>query len=153
MSKGLCAPVGSMVVGSREAIAEARIYRKALGGGMRQAGVLAAAGLLALEKMSLRLHEDHANARLLAEALAALPEVEIDLDAVPTNIVIFQLRSIEAADLISALKARGILMSSVGPRAVRLVTHHDADREACRRAADILAEEIRTLSRLETSVA
>jgi len=75
LSKGLCAPVGSMVVGSREAIAEARIYRKALGGGMRQAGVLAAAGLIALEKMSLRLHEDHANARLLAEALAALPEV------------------------------------------------------------------------------
>lgn len=142
LSKGLCAPVGSMLVGSKEAIDEARIYRKALGGGMRQAGVLAAAGLIALEKMTLRLHEDHANARLLAETLAALPEVEIDLEAVQTNIVIFGLKSRQAADIVASVKARGVLISTVGPRAIRLVTHHDADQAACQRAAQILSEEL-----------
>lgn len=142
LSKGLCAPVGSMLVGSQAAIDEARVYRKALGGGMRQAGVLAAAGLIALEKMPLRLHEDHANARMIAEAMAQIPEVEIDLEAVQTNIVIFGLRTRSSADLIASLKARGVLISSVGLRAVRLVTHHDADRSACRRAAEILSEEL-----------
>jgi threonine aldolase len=142
LSKGLGAPVGSMVVGSKEAIADARIYRKALGGGMRQAGVLAAAGLIALEKMTLRLHEDHANARLLAETLAELPEVEIDLDAVQTNIVIFSLRNRKPADLVAGMKAKGVLISSVGPRGVRLVTHHDASRVACERAAELLTEEL-----------
>jgi len=91
LSKGLCAPVGSMLVGSAELMEQARIYRKALGGGMRQAGVLAAAGLIALDKMHLRLHEDHANARLLAEALANMDGVDIDVDSVETNIVIFRL--------------------------------------------------------------
>jgi len=142
LSKGLGAPVGSMLVGSREAIGETRIYRKALGGGMRQAGVLAAAGLIALEKMPLRLHEDHGNARMLAETLSALPEVEIDLDAVHTNIVIFSLRSRTAAELVAGLKAKGILASSVGPRGVRLVTHHDVSRDACLRAAEVLTEEL-----------
>jgi threonine aldolase len=142
LSKGLCAPVGSMLVGSREAIAEARVYRKALGGGMRQAGVLAAAGLIALEKMPLRLHEDHANARMLAETLAQIPEVEIDPRAVQTNIVIFSLRKGEAADLTARLKARGVLMSAVGLRSVRLVTHHDAGRDVCQKAGQILTEEL-----------
>ena len=96
LSKGLGAPVGSMLVGSRKAIEQARVHRKALGGGMRQAGVLAAAGLIALEEMPKRLHEDHANARLLAEAVAAQPEAaEIDLESVQTNIVIFKLRGKE----------------------------------------------------------
>jgi threonine aldolase len=138
LSKGLCAPVGSMLVGSREAIAEARVYRKALGGGMRQAGVLAAAGLIALEKMPLRLHEDHANAWMLAETLAQIPEVEIDLEAVQTNIVIFQLKSRKPAEVVESLKAKGVLIGTVGPRAVRLVTHHDAGNAACERAAAIL---------------
>jgi len=138
LSKGLCAPVGSMLVGSKDAIAEARVYRKALGGGMRQAGILAAAGLIALEKMPLRLHEDHANARMLAETLAALPEVEIDPAAVETNIVVFSLRSRAAAEVTAALKSQGLLMSAVGPKSVRLVTHHDADATACRRAAEVL---------------
>ncbi len=138
LSKGLCAPVGSMLVGSKDAIAEARVYRKALGGGMRQAGILAAAGLIALEKMPLRLHEDHANARMLAETLAALPEVEIDPASVETNIVIFSLRTRAAAEVTAALKARGVLMSAVGPKSVRLVTHHDADSLACSRAAEAL---------------
>ena len=91
LSKGLGAPVGSMLVGSAELMARARIYRKALGGGMRQAGVLAAAGLIALEEGPARLQDDHANARLLAEALAHTEGVAIDLDAVETNIVVFRL--------------------------------------------------------------
>src|SRR5271166_249210 len=91
LSKGLCAPVGSLLVGSEELMSRARIYRKALGGGMRQAGVLAAPGLIALEEMPRRLHEDHANARLLAEALANIEGVEIDPETVETNIVIFRL--------------------------------------------------------------
>jgi threonine aldolase len=142
LSKGLCAPVGSMVVGSKEAMIEARDHRKALGGGMRQAGILAAAGLIALEKMTLRLHEDHANARLLAETLAKLPEVEIDLEAVQTNILIFSLRTIQPADLVARLKAKSVLISQVGPRSVRLVTHHDVDLTACKRAAQVLTEEL-----------
>src|ERR1700722_11153649 len=93
LSKGLGAPAGSMLVGSREAIDEARIFRKALGGGMRQAGVLAAAGLIALKDMPARLKDDHANARLLAEAVASEDTAEIDLDAVQSNIVIFKLRN------------------------------------------------------------
>ena len=140
LSKALCAPVGSMLVGSAAAIAEARVYRKALGGGMRQAGVLAAAGLIALDKMTLRLGDDHANARMLAETLAGIDEVEIDLGAVQTNIVIFSLKSREPAELVAALKERGILMSTVGARSVRLVTHHDVDQRACATAADALQE-------------
>jgi threonine aldolase len=143
LSKGLGAPVGSMLTGSRELMDSARLFRKALGGGMRQAGVLAAAGLMALEQGPKRLHEDHANARLLAEALARCPGVEIDRDAVETNIVIFKLAGGRSASALTArLKARGILMSAVGPNTVRLVTHLDVDRTACITAAEALAEEI-----------
>jgi threonine aldolase len=143
LSKGLCAPVGSMLIGSAELIDRARIYRKALGGGMRQAGVLAAAGLIALEQMPARLHEDHGNARLLAETLAHIEGVAINLDAVETNIVIFRLSGgASAAELVVRLKARGILASAVGPDAIRLVTHHDVDRAACVKAAEALTEEI-----------
>jgi threonine aldolase len=143
LSKGLCAPVGSMLVGSAELMEQARIYRKALGGGMRQAGVLAAAGLIALDKMHLRLHEDHANARLLAEALANMDGVDIDLDSVETNIVIFRLVGpLQPGELVVRLKARGILASTVGPKAVRLVTHHDVSRGDCMVAAEALTEEI-----------
>ena len=145
LSKGLCAPVGSMVVGSAELIEQARIYRKALGGGMRQAGVLAAAGLIALEKMSARLHEDHANARLLAEALSQMEGVSIDLNAVETNIVIFRVTgTVSAAELVARLRARGILASTIGPDAIRLVTHHDVSRGQCITAAEALTEEIET---------
>jgi threonine aldolase len=109
---------------------------------MRQAGILAAAGLIALEKMPTRLHEDHANARLLAEAVDGLAEVEIDMECVQTNIVIFQLKTRTPADVVGALKAKGVLASVVGPRAVRLVTHHDADRADCVRAAGVVAGEL-----------
>ncbi|MDR3742109.1 MAG: GntG family PLP-dependent aldolase [Terracidiphilus sp.] len=143
LSKGLCAPVGSMLVGSAELMERARIYRKALGGGMRQAGILAAAGLIALEQMPKRLHEDHANARMLAEALAGMDGVAIDPDTVETNIVIFRLTgNAAAADLVARLKARGILASAVGPDAIRLVTHYDVSRGACAAASNALAEEI-----------
>jgi threonine aldolase len=142
LSKGLGAPVGSMLVGSAELMARARIFRKALGGGMRQAGVLAAAGLIALEQGPVRLHEDHANARLLAEALAKIERVAIDLNSVETNIVVFRLKGVSAPDVVAQLKARGIWMSAFGPDAIRLVTHLDVDRAACATAAEALAEEI-----------
>ena len=143
LSKGLGAPVGSMLTGSAELMERARLYRKALGGGMRQAGVLAAAGLIALEQGPGRLHEDHANARLLAEALSNMEDVAIDLDAVETNIVIFRLTGGQsAAELTARLKARGILMSAVGPSAVRMVTHLDVNRGDCMTAAEALTEEI-----------
>jgi len=92
LSKGLCAPVGSVIVGSKDFIKQAHRVRKSLGGGMRQAGILAAAGLIALHEMSKRLHEDHVNARRLAEGLAALPCVDLDLEQVKTNMIFFRLR-------------------------------------------------------------
>ena len=143
LSKGLCAPVGSMLVSSRERIDRARGFRKALGGGMRQAGILAAAGLIALEEMTCRLQEDHDNAKLLAEGLSELRQLELDPALVQTNIVIFRLREKrDATALVSALAARGVLAGSVGPHSIRLVTHHDVDRPACERGCRILAEEI-----------
>jgi threonine aldolase len=143
LSKGLGAPVGSMLTGSAELMERARIFRKALGGGMRQVGILAAAGLIALEQMSARLREDHANARLLAEALSHMEDVAIDLETVETNIVIFRLTGgLSAAKLVARLKARGVLASSIGPDAIRLVTHLDVNRAACVTAAEALAEEI-----------
>ncbi len=143
LSKGLGAPVGSMLTGSSELMDRARIFRKALGGGMRQAGVLAAAGLIALQKGPGRVHEDHANARLLAEALSNLDGVEIELGAVQTNIVVFRLtEGRSAAALVNRLKTRGVLMSAVGKDQIRFVTHLDVDRGACVTAAEVLAEEI-----------
>jgi threonine aldolase len=153
LSKGLGAPVGSMLVGSRKAIEQARIHRKALGGGMRQAGILAAAGLIALHEMPKRLCEDHANARLLADAVAANPKAaEIDLEGVQTNIVIFKLRGKDgqsggdAAAFSAALKEKGVLVSAIGPHAIRFVTHYDVDRAACERAAAVVSEQLRALA-------
>ncbi len=126
LSKGLGAPVGSMLVGSAEFIEKARKVRKMLGGGMRQVGVLAAAGLYALEHHIERLAEDHENARVLADALKEIPEVR--LEPVETNIVIFELSKIPADKLIAELKQRDILALAIGPRRVRLVTHLDVSR-------------------------
>jgi threonine aldolase len=139
LSKGLGAPVGSMLVGSRAMMERARSLRKALGGGMRQAGVLAAAGLIALEQMPERLGEDHANARLMAERLAIMPSVEIDLGAVQTNIVIFSLHAGgDAAHFVAELKKEGILASAIGPDRVRLVTHMDVSLADCEQAASVM---------------
>jgi threonine aldolase len=143
LSKGLGAPVGSILVGSAEQMERARLFRKALGGGMRQAGVVAAAGLIALEQGPARLHEDHSNARMLAEALAKTDNVVIDIDAVETNIVIFRLTGgLSAADVVARLKAHGILASAFAHDAIRLVTHLDVDRAACVTAAEALVAEI-----------
>ncbi len=139
LSKGLGAPVGSLLVGSRASIDRARIYRKALGGGMRQAGILAAAGLIALEEGPSRLQEDHANARVLAETIAACEAADIDLLSVQTNIVFFKLKNDgDAPGLVAALKAEGILCSAIGSHAIRLVTHLDVSREQCERCATVL---------------
>lgn len=146
LTKGLCAPVGSMIVGSREIIQRARVFRKSLGGGMRQAGVLAAAGLIALQQMTTRLAEDHANARYLGEAISRMEHAEIDLEGVQTNIVIFSLaKQGNAAALVEKMKLRGVLAGSVGPHAIRFVTHHDVSRADCVAAAEILEEELTRL--------
>jgi threonine aldolase len=144
LSKGLCAPVGSMLVGSRALIDRGRSIRKMLGGGMRQAGVLAAAGLIALEEMPARLHEDHENARWMAEQIAAMDGCRIDLETVQTNIVIFRPEHRTAAEIVAGLKSRGVLCGTAGPEEVRFVTHRDVDRTACEQAVKALREVIRT---------
>jgi threonine aldolase len=126
LSKGLSAPVGSLVCGSAEFVAESRRNRKLVGGSMRQAGVLAAAGIVALDTMVDRLAEDHANARRLAEGLARLPEIVVDPKQVPTNIVIFEMAADAPApaELVAGLKLHGIRMLSIGGRRLRAVTHY-----------------------------
>lgn len=125
LSKGLCAPIGSMLAGSKEFITKARRNRKLLGGGLRQAGILAAAGIVALETMVDRLAEDHRNAKLLAEAIANM-NVNIDLSTVQTNIVLFDVKRqrITAKELAARLAAKGIKVSEFGEYKVRMVTHH-----------------------------
>jgi len=135
LSKGLCAPVGSVLVGTREMMARARSVRKALGGGMRQAGILAAAGLIALEEMPARLHEDHANATLLAERLSALEGLEVD--APETNIVFMTVKD-GAGPLVAAMKEQSVLASAIGAHRVRFVTHRDISGEQCVRAAQVV---------------
>jgi threonine aldolase len=142
LSKGLGAPVGSMLLGTRAAIEEARTIRKALGGGMRQAGVLAAAGLIALEQMPKRLGEDHANARLLAEAVAGCQGVAIDMATVQTNIVIFTLVNGGAGEFVAKLKERGVASSAIGTHQVRFVTHCDVSLEECEHAARVVEREL-----------
>ncbi len=126
LSKGLSAPVGSLVCSSGEFVRKARRQRKMLGGGMRQAGVLAAAGIVALEEMVDRLAEDHANARRLAEGLARLPGVVLDPEQVQTNIVIFELApdTLSPGELAAALAARGVKVGAIGGRKFRAVTHY-----------------------------
>ncbi|HTV15915.1 MAG TPA: GntG family PLP-dependent aldolase [Acidobacteriaceae bacterium] len=141
LSKGLGAPVGSMLVGTWEQMDRARIIRKGLGGGMRQAGILAAAGLIALEEGPKRLQEDHANAKLIAKILATSPELVIDPAAVQTNIVIYRLaKHGDAEGLTAKLKERGVLCGSVGRDGVRFVTHRDVSQAACAEAARITVE-------------
>jgi threonine aldolase len=132
LSKGLGAPVGSVLVSSADRIAAGRLWRKRLGGGMRQAGVLAAAGLYALDHHVARLAEDHEHARLLAKRLG------VDPGTVETNMVV--LDDVAAPVIAEAAKARGVLVSQVSARRIRLVTHLDVDRAGVDRAADVLAE-------------
>jgi threonine aldolase len=138
LSKGLCAPAGSVLVSTRTRIEEARRVRKQLGGGMRQVGVLAAAGLVGVETMIDRLAEDHLNARRLADALAACRGVRV-LPA-PTNIVVAELAERSAPDVSAALAVRGVLASVMDARTLRLVTHHDVGADACARAVAVLTD-------------
>jgi threonine aldolase len=142
LSKGLGAPVGSVIVGSSEFIADARRYRKIFGGGMRQAGVLAAAGLYALENNIGRLKEDHAKAKLLARELSSIRGFNIDLESVQTNIVIISLEKLGKTpdEVLSILKARGILLTLGNYMGVRAVTHMDVSAEQVKRAAYIIKE-------------
>jgi threonine aldolase len=139
LSKGLGAPVGSVIAGSRAFIEEARHFRKLFGGGMRQAGILAAAGLYALDHHVDRLAEDHAHARLFAETIAAAEGISLDLWTVQTNIVIFRYAGNGPA-LLSGLSSRGVLVSDSGNGVFRAVTHLDVSREEAAKAADAVRE-------------
>ncbi len=147
LSKGLGAPVGSVICGRPDVVTRARRIRKMLGGGMRQAGIIAAAGIVALDRMVARLAEDHANARRLAEGVAKLPGISIDLASVQTNIVIFHVgavgrRSAETAtqEIVQGCAARKVKVHAIGPAAIRAVTHKDVDADDMRRAIDAIAE-------------
>jgi threonine aldolase len=139
LSKGLGAPVGSLLCGTKALVHKAHRIRKMLGGGMRQAGILAAAGLYALEHNRARLVEDHANAKRLGDQLAASPRFKLDGAGVDTNIVIADLDGLDAATLVERARDRGVLLNAIGPRRIRLVTHLDVDRAACEKAAEVLA--------------
>jgi threonine aldolase len=141
LSKGLAAPVGSVVCGSREFVARSRRVRKMLGGGMRQVGVLAAAGLIALETMVDRLAEDHDHAKRLARGLAEMPRLRLDPGKVQTNIVIFHVdRDGGSAELAAGCLARKVKIHQMGLGAIRCVTHKDVDREDIDRALEAFRE-------------
>ncbi|HLY63630.1 MAG TPA: GntG family PLP-dependent aldolase [Terriglobia bacterium] len=145
LSKGLGAPVGSMLVGSKAFIEEAHTMRKMLGGGMRQAGVLAAAGLIALEETPQRLHVDHENARFIAHALAEIPGIAINPAKVVSNILFFDVTEtgLTSFELSKRLAAQNILANGLSPESMRMVTHFDVDRAGCERAIRVLAEVLR----------
>jgi threonine aldolase len=142
LSKGLGAPGGSLLAGSRELIERAVRYRRMSGGAMRQVGIFAAAGIYAIECHMDRLAEDHANARLIAERLAESRRIAIDLATAQTNILVFSVAegAPDAATVVARAKERGLLIFAFGPRTLRAVTHLDVTREQCRRAAEILVE-------------
>ncbi|HTY62112.1 MAG TPA: low-specificity L-threonine aldolase [Acidobacteriota bacterium] len=142
LSKGLSAPVGSLLVGSRSFIERARSVRKLLGGGMRQVGVLAAAGLIALEKMPARLGEDHRNARLMADLLHNIPELDVKPEGVLTNIMMVgtSRTGLESSDLVGRLREKKVLVSALDAARLRLVTHNDVSREQIYLAAEAFAQ-------------
>ncbi len=144
LSKGLGCPVGSVLAGSSDDIAALVRYRRMLGGAMRQSGVLAAAGLHALDHNVERLAEDHANARLIGERLRGCEGVELDMDTLETNIIVFGLRAgaPDAATVVARAAEREVLVMAFGPRTVRAVTHLDVSRADCEHAADALAEAV-----------
>jgi threonine aldolase len=149
LSKGLGAPVGSMIVGSRQFVDKARICRKMFGGGMRQAGVVAAAGLIALEESPKRLHEDHENAQFLARKIAEIAGLRIDPASVKTNIVIFDCEQtgMNAVQLCEALQPNGIWALDTAVYSVRFVTHCDVDRAGCERAVKVLEQVLQKSNR------
>lgn len=153
LSKGLGAPVGSMLVGSKEFIEEARLVRKMLGGGMRQAGVLAAAGLVALEESPKRLHEDHDNARALAEGLAEIPGIQLDPRKVVSNILFLEVSGtgLTSFEISKRLAAKNVLANGVTSATMRMVTHCDVDRAGCERALGVLREVLAVPARMAAS--
>jgi threonine aldolase len=142
LSKGLGAPVGSMLLGSREFIERAVPVRRMLGGGMRQVGVLAAAGLVALETMTARLEEDHANAQVLAKGIAGIQGVKIDPEKVQTNILVFDVAGTgkTAAEFSAKLKRSNVLANAIDARQMRMVTHKDVSRSDCEAALTAITE-------------
>jgi threonine aldolase len=142
LSKGLSAPVGSLVCGSADFIHEARRARKVLGGGMRQAGVIAAAGIVALEHMVDRLADDHANARRLAEGLADIPGISLDPGRVQTNIVYFDLEAgaPDAAEFCGRIAGLGVKMGPTGTRRIRAVTHYGIEADHIEQALAVVAQ-------------
>jgi threonine aldolase len=144
VSKGLGAPVGSVLCASRDLVARARRWRKMVGGGWREAGMLAGAGLYALDHMVERLAEDHANARTLAEGLAELPGVAVDLDRVQTNLVIFEVTTMPVPAFLEACRARGLLGGGSGGRRVRFVTRFGIDPADVQHALSVCSEVLGT---------
>ena len=140
LSKALGAPVGSMLAGPADLIQKGRLYRKRLGGGMRQVGVLAAAGLIALEETPKRLFDDHCNAKFLAEGLSRIGGVAVDAAKVATNIVVFDISGtgLASAEISARLKREGVLINGINPRQMRAVTHYDVTREDCAHALEKL---------------
>ena len=140
LSKGLCAPAGSILAGPTDLIAKGRLYRKRLGGGMRQVGTLAAACRIALEEMPKRLCEDHENAKFIAEGVSNIKGIQVDLKRVATNIVVFDVSGTghTPAALSAGLRERGVLMNAINERQLRAVTHRDVDRPACAAALEAL---------------
>jgi len=138
LSKGLSCPVGSVVVGSRDFIERARKVRQMLGGGMRQAGIIAAPGIIALEKMVDRLRDDHENARILAEGLVRVEGISINMETVQTNIVVFDVGGLgtDSDRFISELKEHGVKATRLGKTLVRMVTHRGIEREDIEHALD-----------------
>ncbi len=140
LSKALGAPAGSMIAGTKALIDKGRLYRKRLGGGMRQVGVLAAAGLIALEEHPAKLAADHANALAMAFCLVTIPGISIDPAAVESNIVIFDVSAtgMKPSDISARLKSEGILLNAINDRQMRAVTHYDVSREDCNQAIEAL---------------
>src|SRR3990170_2129527 len=140
LSKGLSCPVGSLVVGSWEFVEKARKNRKLLGGGMRQAGIIAAPGIVALEKMVERLEEDHGNAKLLAEGIAKVDGLKVDLGHVQTNMVLFDISGLGVADerFLSSLKAKGVLAAAIAKHRIRFVVHRGIEREHVEKALNAI---------------
>jgi threonine aldolase len=143
VSKGLGAPVGSVVAGDAPTIGEVRRWRKRLGGGMRQAGVIAAAGVYALEHNVERLADDHQHARLIAEAIGGCPGATLRRPAVPTNIVMFDTRA-PAAEVATRVREEHVLVSAMGPHTLRCVTHLNVDAEDAERAGSVIARVLTT---------
>jgi threonine aldolase len=145
LSKGLGAPVGSLVIGSQQFVAQVHRFRKQFGGGMRQAGILAAAGIYALEHNVERLAEDHLNAKRLAQGIADIGDLDVDVNGVVTNILYFHVRQpgLTVPMLLERLKTEGVLMLGTGPKSIRAVTHLDVSKEGINRAIEALRQVVR----------